>query len=401
MVDRVDTTGTVWLGLTVGCAQCHTHKFDPIPHRDYYQFMAFLNNADETELDVPDPAPDDPRPRDRNGSPPPRPTPDRFPPGGRTKAGAKFEKRFARVGRDGIGPRRTLDRLQPAKRQGQVAPLDRRTPTIRSWPAAIRARAIATSQFRKRAEPRSRPCAGGAARRSLPNTGRARIFYEGPFGDFHLSEFTATADGVAVHFQGGGPVIRRESAARRRPSTAIRSHRGRSTEDRANRTRPSSCSTSRSRNVKISPCRCCSSATTRPAWDVFAFPRPRPPSWPIGRCFRPRSRSAAHPGRAPEAEQKAAVPLFARSCPSWRRPARDRQSRKAVPALPTSLVMSERPADNPRPTFVHKRGEFLQPTERVEPGLPAFRRRYRKTPARPTGVGPLAGQLGRIRWSAG
>ena len=53
MTDRVATTGTVWLGLTLGCAQCHTHKFDPIPHREYYQLMAFLNNADEPEMDVP------------------------------------------------------------------------------------------------------------------------------------------------------------------------------------------------------------------------------------------------------------------------------------------------------------------------------------------------------------
>jgi hypothetical protein len=53
MVDRVGTTGTVWLGLTIGCAQCHTHKYDPIPHRDYYRLMAFLNNADELVMDVP------------------------------------------------------------------------------------------------------------------------------------------------------------------------------------------------------------------------------------------------------------------------------------------------------------------------------------------------------------
>jgi hypothetical protein len=53
MVDRVSTTGTVWLGLTIGCAQCHTHKYDPITHRDYYQMMAFLNNGDEPEIPVP------------------------------------------------------------------------------------------------------------------------------------------------------------------------------------------------------------------------------------------------------------------------------------------------------------------------------------------------------------
>jgi mono/diheme cytochrome c family protein len=56
--DRVATTGTVWLGLTIGCAQCHDHKFDPISHREYYQFFAFLNNQDEPTLPVPDPGQD-------------------------------------------------------------------------------------------------------------------------------------------------------------------------------------------------------------------------------------------------------------------------------------------------------------------------------------------------------
>jgi hypothetical protein len=45
VMDRLHTTGAVWLGLTVGCAQCHTHKFDPIPHKDYYQMMAFFNST--------------------------------------------------------------------------------------------------------------------------------------------------------------------------------------------------------------------------------------------------------------------------------------------------------------------------------------------------------------------
>ncbi|MBN8421635.1 MAG: PSD1 domain-containing protein [Verrucomicrobia bacterium] len=56
--DRVATTGTVWLGLTIGCAQCHDHKFDPISQREYYQLFAFLNNQDEPTLPVPDPGQD-------------------------------------------------------------------------------------------------------------------------------------------------------------------------------------------------------------------------------------------------------------------------------------------------------------------------------------------------------
>ena len=47
VIDRVNTTGTVWLGLTLGCAQCHSHKFDPITQRDYYRFSAFFNSINE------------------------------------------------------------------------------------------------------------------------------------------------------------------------------------------------------------------------------------------------------------------------------------------------------------------------------------------------------------------
>ncbi|MGH9768438.1 MAG: DUF1553 domain-containing protein [Blastocatellia bacterium] len=45
VMDRVNTTGAVWLGLTVGCAQCHSHKFDPISHKEYYQLFAFFNST--------------------------------------------------------------------------------------------------------------------------------------------------------------------------------------------------------------------------------------------------------------------------------------------------------------------------------------------------------------------
>jgi len=51
IVDRINTTGTVWLGLTVGCAQCHDHKYDPISQKEYYQLYAFFNNVPEKGLD--------------------------------------------------------------------------------------------------------------------------------------------------------------------------------------------------------------------------------------------------------------------------------------------------------------------------------------------------------------
>jgi hypothetical protein len=72
LVDRVNTTATVWLGSTLGCAQCHDHKYDPFTRREYYQFLAFFNNSDtrprpwadraakmvEPRLELPTPAQD-------------------------------------------------------------------------------------------------------------------------------------------------------------------------------------------------------------------------------------------------------------------------------------------------------------------------------------------------------
>ena len=46
LVDRVNTTASVWLGSTLGCAQCHNHKFDPFPQKDYYRFLAFYSHAE-------------------------------------------------------------------------------------------------------------------------------------------------------------------------------------------------------------------------------------------------------------------------------------------------------------------------------------------------------------------
>jgi hypothetical protein len=68
LVDRVNTTSTVWLGTTLGCAQCHNHKYDPFTQKDYFRMMAFFTNTDyevrklgdgtkftETTIDLPTP----------------------------------------------------------------------------------------------------------------------------------------------------------------------------------------------------------------------------------------------------------------------------------------------------------------------------------------------------------
>jgi hypothetical protein len=56
--DRVETMSTVWLGLTMTCARCHTHKYDPIQHKEYYSLFSFFNNLNESVMDGNKPNPD-------------------------------------------------------------------------------------------------------------------------------------------------------------------------------------------------------------------------------------------------------------------------------------------------------------------------------------------------------
>lgn len=56
--DRLETTSTLWLGLTMTCARCHTHKYDPITQKEYYQLFAFFNSLDEPVMDGNRPNPD-------------------------------------------------------------------------------------------------------------------------------------------------------------------------------------------------------------------------------------------------------------------------------------------------------------------------------------------------------
>ena len=62
VVDRVNTTATVFMGVTLACAQCHDHKYDPFSQRDYYSFYSFFNNIKERDSEFMNPRPTIPVP---------------------------------------------------------------------------------------------------------------------------------------------------------------------------------------------------------------------------------------------------------------------------------------------------------------------------------------------------
>ncbi len=52
VIDRTTTVATTWLGITLGCAECHDHKYDPITQKEFYKFYAFFNSIDEVNIDA-------------------------------------------------------------------------------------------------------------------------------------------------------------------------------------------------------------------------------------------------------------------------------------------------------------------------------------------------------------
>ena len=191
MVDRVTTTATAWLGLTLGCAQCHTHKFDPVPHRSYYELMAFMNNTAEPEMPLPTPEQMTQRKKLFEGI---------------AAAQAKLpvdEKKFEAWLANGRAVALNWRTLRPYRYsatlswmklekddsifvQGDATKHDTYELEFANLPADITA-------LRLEALPDER----------LPKGGPGRAYYEGPKGDFFLSEIKLIADGQVVKLETG------------------------------------------------------------------------------------------------------------------------------------------------------------------------------------------------------
>ena len=201
MVDRVATTGTVWMGLTTGCAQCHTHKFDPITHTDYYALLALMNNADEPELTA-----DPPELRLRRRE--------------LEKQIRQRENKLAVELLDSPGDQHKAIRsafadwrakqIETASDWTVIRPSEMNTtmPRLSLTPAGS---ILATGDVTKRDvytltmppidEPITAIRLEVLPHASLPANGPGMAFYEGRRGDFFLSEFKVLADGKSIRME--------------------------------------------------------------------------------------------------------------------------------------------------------------------------------------------------------
>ncbi len=388
MVDRVATTGTVWMGMTIGCAQCHTHKYDPITHTEYFAMMALLNNADEPDLFVHDDAIEKARKK----------TLDQI-----TQLKTELASQFPPAEGEGSEEERRKRNLETKF----AAWLKSRKELARHWQVITPARMTTNLPRLELLEDGSILSTGDITKRDvfdlkfdlasftqpikairlevlpderLPAQGPGRAYYEGRKGDFFLSEVTAKSGEQSISFHEASHTFGKISI-------------GNGTAEAAN-VFDGDGSTGWSTSTEEG----------QPHHLVLNFQEPVQPQHLLElqmifeRHFaaslgRFRFSVSTEPGIAkavrlpidvidslaklngePHEELKATLlDLFLEETPELaeaRKPITKLQNQLA--SYPTTMILRERPEDNPRITHRHHRGEYLTPKEVVEPNLPAI-----------------------------
>ncbi|MGF1578044.1 MAG: PSD1 and planctomycete cytochrome C domain-containing protein [Gemmataceae bacterium] len=370
IVDRVKTTATTWLGLTMECAQCHTHKYDPITHTEYYQFFAFLNNADEPDYDIPNKTVTERRDlREKQIARLKRNLPQQFPGGSKT-----LSKRFQEWHRRETSRAVPWQVIQPIKTQTNLPYLE----NLSDGSVLVGGDQTKSDTYELTFDNDIQNVTAlrleALPHESLPAHGPGRAYYEGRKGDFFLSELSLTIDGKKVQFQGashdhakgafGAGKVGSQFCYDGLPGT------GWSTTDQP----------------------------AKPHEAVFRFATPvdlqkgaklkmlfeRHYSCGLGR-FRVAVTTSNKPATATshttDIDEILAIPapdrskdqqqkLFQRFLEVAPQLAKARrkinQLRASLPKYQTTMVMKERPTTHPRPTHRHHRGEYLQPRERVK-----------------------------------
>jgi hypothetical protein len=401
VVDRVGTTGTAWLGLTTACAQCHTHKYDPLTHTDYFSLFALLNNADEPEWIIPS------KERSRRLA----------------KTKAKIESLWKELPSHwpAAGPAAT--QLAGSSEPGsEVADDARRAVSLAerfdAWLREESSRAVDWQVVRPDGMESSMPhltvlddvsvLASGDQTKSdvytitlprveipvkairlevlphesLPDGGPGLCAYEGPRGDFFLSEFEVHVPPKAARIEiakasesFGGTAAHGTQASGAAAATDGVMSSGWSTNGRQGRAEAAVFELAQP------------VAAGEPIVVTMRFERHF--ACPLGRFRLSVTDADGAAARGHSAEVEAALVKASESRSSEEREAILRRFLATAPEVSdrvkeidrleaslrgglSTLIMQERPADNPRPTRRHHRGEFTQPEETVSPAVPAF-----------------------------
>ncbi|MBK1834442.1 PSD1 and planctomycete cytochrome C domain-containing protein [Roseibacillus ishigakijimensis] len=366
LVDRVATTGTVWMGLTTGCAQCHTHKFDPILHSDYFGLMALLNQSDEPALAVPDA---EFRQKQKKHD---------------EQIAAEETSLLAQIGEEDFAQWLAEARknaapwttLQPATAEADNLRLNLEDEGV----------VFASGDFTKRDRYRLSYPLGELGHpvtslrlealtdERLPGQGPGACYYEGRHGTFHLSEITLTHQG------------RKVAVASASDPLAID---GNSSSGWGQGQAPG-----KAHDLILTL-----SQPLPPEGDLqvkLLFERHFVAALAKFRLSATPTEQVPQPRQVPTLDLLTATPaelrqIYLRTAPAMaeaRKPLLALE--EARPQAPTTLVMQERPADHQRVTHLRNRGEYLQPREAIAPHTPEF------LPGLPAGVEP--DRLALARW---
>lgn len=397
MVDRVSVTGTTWFGLTLNCVQCHSHKYDPIEHSEFYKLMALLNNANEPTYYIPTPE-IEARQKEQNlrllrleAD-----LPKKFP-GGEESLQSHFAAWIASEAKRAS----KWQIIRPTAMTTTMPHLEQQDDGFILGSGDISKSDVYDLSFKA-------PIKGVTALRievashpSLPNDGPGLTYYEGPIGGFFLSELQGFQNGKRVKFSGADATNDAE-------------------EDRINdqaATKPKAGAKAKAKPKKTNNATAALDGEMSSGWQVlggygvqhaavFYFEQPVDLSngfelkmlfekhfaCPLGhfRVSVTTSDHAVATGHPPEVEDWLAgyapgqtkpsgvdrlllIDRFLETAPETRQAAAQIAALRKNPprGLPT-LVMSERPPSNPRITHRHHRGEYLSPKEEISPAVPAF-----------------------------
>ena len=366
-VDRVATTGTVWMGLTTGCAQCHTHKYDPITHDEYFGLMALLDNVDEPDLFL------------------------------ETEAQAlQAEQIQSQIETKSLALQKEIKGFEQAFEKWRAKEEANATLWATLLPSAMKTNLPKLEVM----EDGSIFSSGDVTKRDvfdlnftskqaitalrlevlpddrLPQRGPGRCYYEGRKGDFFLSEFT-------VRVNGEKQKILNPSSTYGKISVGGGSAKASNVTDGDGSSGWSTSGQTGQANHLVLPLEKAIPSGT-PFSIEMLFERHFVVS--LGR-FRISATQDAEAtakkhgvatelilAKGPKASQEDLSSLrrsFLERDPRWKKQRKPLDDlKKRVPRLNHTLVMLERPPDNPRPTLLRHRGEYTSPKHAVPAGIP-------------------------------